>query len=761
MSRLDDLIRELRRRKVVRVAIAYAAAAFVVLQAADIILPGLGMDSAMRLVIMLVAVGFPLAIGLSWAFDADRSGIRRTPDAPGRRTSLFVPVAAASLLVVVVAAGWRLLRDDGAADTELDPRLVAVIPFRVSADASLEYLREGMVDLLGATLTGESGPRAADPRTTLSAWRRVVESEDQDLTPEEALGVARMIGAGNVLLGSVVGSTSRLTMTARIVALPSGREGPEAHAEGPADSLSVLVDRITAQLLSLQAGETSNRLAGFTSTSLPAVRAYLRGQAHYRRANFPEAARAFDDALQLDSTFALAALGLSLVSNWFGTDVPLRDRAGELAERFRDRLAPADRAILDARMLSGRVSVREEVDAWERTTERYPDRPEAWFTLGDVLLHSGRAAEEPDLERRWKDAFDRTLQLDSSFTPALIHLIDAALVVDAQHEADTTEFRRLYALLERRETSPAAAELRRSLRFIDTAAARVRRDTLDRIGTIQLLFIAIRPLVSTAPIDDTERAAEVLVQRTLDDPNVSDPALWQTTLFALNDLGRPAAARTILERAIERAPDPAPWLAEAIDFALLAGGDSTFAEAAAERIAHVDHPFALCAAGRWRAWTGRPIEEQAARLEARGMLADSLCAELIRTTHSVVTNAADRSTRLASLDAKVRAGPPILAYGGELLLINLTLARLHEAMGDDAAALRAIRRRPSGFDGHRWFAEALEYEGRLAAATGDRDTAIRALSRWLELRSRAEPSFQPRIDNVRAELARLTAESNR
>ena len=88
----------------------------------------------------------------------------------------------------------------------LDADLMVVVPFRVGgAHPSLAYLREGMIDLLAMGLTGEVGLRIVDPRSTLAAWRQLVRSEVDAPTPK-AIELARRLGAGQVLLGEVVGS---------------------------------------------------------------------------------------------------------------------------------------------------------------------------------------------------------------------------------------------------------------------------------------------------------------------------------------------------------------------------------------------------------------------------------------------------------------------------------------------------------------------------------------------------------------------------
>ena len=89
---------------------------------------------------------------------------------------------------------------------------------------------------------------------------------------------------------------------------------------------------------------------------------------------------------------------------------------------------------------------------------------------------------------------------------------------------------------------------------------------------------------------------------------------------------------------------------------------------------------------------------------------------------------------------------------------NLLLARLFATLGDPARGLAAARR-GGAFD-QDWIVSAYRREeGRLAALTGDRDAAIRAYNRYLELRPDPEPAVKPVVDEVRAELARLVAET--
>ena len=195
---------------------------------------------------------------------------------------------------------------------------MAVAPFRVTgADSSLVYLREGMADLLSAKLSGTAETRSADPRTVINAWRRAAKG-GLELPEAEAIGQAASLGAGRLVLGEAVGDRQRLVVNAALLDVGSREARVRTSVEGPLDSLPRLVDQLAAKLLALGSGEDERRLAGLTSTSLPALRAYIDGQALLRRGAFEPARQRLEQAMQIDSTFALAGLAYSAANEWLG-----------------------------------------------------------------------------------------------------------------------------------------------------------------------------------------------------------------------------------------------------------------------------------------------------------------------------------------------------------------------------------------------------------------------------------------------------------
>jgi hypothetical protein len=113
---LGEFLRELRRRKVGRVLIAYVSAAFVILQMADLVLP-LEADLWYGWILAITAVGFPLSLVLAWLFDVTSQGIRRTSGAGGHQVSaatrVLFPVIGLTASIVTAVALWAILSGRG------------------------------------------------------------------------------------------------------------------------------------------------------------------------------------------------------------------------------------------------------------------------------------------------------------------------------------------------------------------------------------------------------------------------------------------------------------------------------------------------------------------------------------------------------------------------------------------------------------------------------------------------------------------------
>jgi serine/threonine-protein kinase len=712
-----------------------------------------------------------------------------TPKPRGRRWTLGV-AGLAAVIVLGVAAYLLWPRSTIA----LDRNLVAVAPFRVSGAArELGYLREGMIDLVAARLTGEGSARAADPRSVMAAWRHSAGSDTDDLPEDAALGVARRVGAGQLLLGGVVGTPGHLSLNASLVSVSGGAPRVEARAEGPTDSLPRLVDRLIAQLITEGAGE-SHALDGLANTSLPALRLYLEGQAAQRRAEYADAVDRFARALDLDSTFAIAGLALASSAGWTATPGAAR-RGLERAWAGRDQLSPRDRALVLAEVgprYPATSTLVQNLQAWEQAADQAPDQPERWYELGDVYFHHGPYLALPSSRRRAEEVFRRSVALDSN-TSALGHLVEIAVL-----DADTAAVRRLGAQYLARDTSGDLLGFYRwrvAQGLHDERMLAVLRAEYGRMPLESLWRIMNHPVLDGWALDDADSAAVVIQTR---GGRSSDWQRSKTYLHAYYvNRGRPAAALADTALADDAEFGPHAALYERVLDALYGDGDTVSGGSAARELARMAEraPLAgdagatarsdLCVASLWRLSRGESAgaSQAIARLRTHrsgdlpsAVTTDTVCAVLLEAKLAAVSHSPAAADALQRLDALIRNGPGGQRSGPEIAFTlspayvrsmvgispcgfedfaNLEIARLRERQGDLRAALAAVRRRSYAYHLSDYLAPHLREEGRLAALTGDTAGAVAAYRHYLALRSNPEPALRPRVEAIRAELAKL------
>jgi serine/threonine-protein kinase len=782
--KLQKLVAELRRRRVFRVAVGYLLAAWAVIQVATTVFPVLELPAwAAQLVVVAAIMGLPVALTLAWRFDFTAGRLQRTPPrgeeaaAPigggggGLGLRRVLPVAAVLVTLLAASGGWYVVKRQTAVRAEdLDPRTVAVLPFRVAgADASLGYLREGMVDLLAVKLTGAR--RAVDPRTALAAWRSEA-GEEADPPLAVAKRVAARLRARTMLVGSVVGSGEGITLNASLIDVPSGRELASGSEAGGADELPELVDRLVATVLSLEAGESEERLAVLTSTSLPALRAYLDGNAHYRRAQYRQAVASYARALELDSTFALAALNvidpagmeLDLPGNW-------ERRGRQLLLANRDRLTPRDRAFVDARWpVQPTTSIAARLERLERVAQQFPDRPEAWYHFADELYHNGALVGDGVHLERARAGFDRALALDSTYYVVLQHLLSVA--DRAGDTAFVFRFGERYLAAEPVGGFAYEHRLRAAHWRGDTVALQRMQASLDTVGVDILVGTIVNHQLDPRPLyrlDFARRAAELLARRTTDAGERNNGLAYRYQIEM--NAGRPHDAYVMLDSVPPT--DPLAWDRRRIYDAVYWDGDSAAAAASAQRVEqHLRRvprgpltdldATALCAVTTLRLARGHTDGADAAIERLRvahptstSPLGRRICALKLAAVLSHLEDAPDAEARLLELDSVMRTGPLAAGFREQG---NITAARLFEARGDVRRALAASRRRLLDAGGQSYVSTMFELECRLAAAAGDRDAAIQACRRYLALRSDPEPRLGEKAAQAPAELARLGAD---
>lgn len=479
---------ELKRRRVYKVAAVYAVVAVGVWQVADIVVPVLGLpEIIMKLVVIGPILTFPFAMVLAWAYDITPDGIRpadadaeRTVEAsgqeavsPGTRTRRPPPAvvrrAAVGTLVmagVVAGAWWGVGSRLGNGDASLNEVSLAVFPFTVRSDA-LTYLREGVVDLLSRNLMGASDLQPVDP----SLIRKATAGSD----PEGAVqagDVARRIGAGRFVTGAVSSLSDQVRIDASLYALGDSVELLGAHTvQGDTTRIFELVDELTAALLSeLRTGAVSERIvrtAATTTSSLPALKAYLEGEQEYRRGEHRDAADAFRRALEADSSFALAHYRLAMTHH-MRREHDAAHRVIQDALRHADRLAQHDRNVISAFDAFHRGSITTAEQQLRAIVREYPRDLEARVILAELLMSYAPSRGEPLNEAR--HLLESVLEADPKFMCIYCQL--TGLLVD---EGDIDGAERLMRLLEGEESGdttqlPPYYQFRFGIRRGDSAA---------------------------------------------------------------------------------------------------------------------------------------------------------------------------------------------------------------------------------------------------------------------------------------------------
>jgi serine/threonine-protein kinase len=687
-------------------------------------------------------------------------------------------IAGVAVVAIVVAAfiGMRAVR--GSSSAGLDDRALAVLPFRVaSADPSHHYLREGMVDLIAAKLSGED-LRALDPRTLLDAWRQAGGTDANDLSRDASLDLARQLKAGKALLGDVVGTPNRLVLTVSLLGVRGGDQIARVSVEGPPDSLSSLVNQLATQLMTQTSGEAAGRMTNLSSTSLPALRAYLDGQARLRRGDAQTAAKDFERALKEDSTFALAGLGLRLATGWYG-DPALGNQGIRIAWKEKARLSQRDQALLVA--LAGprypeSSSNVELFKAREQYLSQAPDNAEAWYLLADQIFHYGSAMGIRDWEERSLAGFKKAMELDSTYLPGYSHAMPLApsmgdtsflnRALRLRSAADTSSFWRTqhdWYMAARRGDSAAAnevfAKLGRNPEPVLTAI--VRHMLFDGTGAAQARQ-AIDRFIALAATEQNRRARSRYAH---------DVAL---------DLGRPADANRYLSASKDSALDLNALIITVRDATMRAIPDQAAAEAVRVLGQLEARPEPDDSAGKgiqraiirvmepWRisrgdtSQTRRSIERL--RSLARATRSDSINTGLeiafIDMLRADVARSPDLRGHVEKVDSLIVVQDISAAPTSRLAQQTIAGARVWEKLGDPARALTMVGRYAV------WTTENVPYlglqlreQGRIAAKAGDRKRAIRAYEHYLGMRAFAEPSVIPEVDSVRRELALLRGES--
>lgn len=402
----------------------------------------------------------------------------------------FVAVVAAVVAAVVITT-----RPATHAAGASDPNRMLVLPFVVRGPSTLNYLEDGLPILLGTRLDGAGSLRTVDARALMV--QLAATKEDHMLTPQRAAAIASRFGAQLYVLGTVVGSGDSLRIGASLYDRTHGAD-PIAHTEvnGTEAALVHHVDRLAAELLAAhfrEAGGTIAETAARTTESLPALKAWLAGEAAITAGHYAAAMTPLREAIAADSNFALAHFRLAVAANWVGMP-PLVDSEAKRAVALSNRMPPSTRRVLQAFLGMRQGDYVRSASLLQQVVAEQPSSAEGWYELGDVLFHGnppqGRSLSDA------RDAFGNALRLDPHNFSAAIHL--ARIAASA---GDATSLDRLTRVA--LEASPDSAQ--RAEIFL------LRALTLgDAVARRAILSHAVSPGLLDALWRDTEYSGNVV-----------------------------------------------------------------------------------------------------------------------------------------------------------------------------------------------------------------------------------------------------------
>ena len=327
--KIDNLFAELKRRNVYKVAVAYAIVGWLFVQVATQVFPFFEIPNwAVRLVVLAIVIGFPIALVIAWAFELTPEGLKRTEDVdrarsarqPRRHTWIFVVIVGAALSLGLFfigryTASRTTLREDGrSGGPSLPEKSIAVLPFEnLSDDKNAAYFAEGIQDEILTKLASIADLKVIS-RTSTAKYKS---------KPEDLKTVSQQLGVANVLEGSVQKAADKVRVNVQLIdARADSHLWAKTYDRDLEDVFAIqrevaqeIADSLKAKLSPAEA----TTLATAPTNDTAAYDLFLKGEFEQRVANsnfrpesFDQAARWYKEAIARDPNFALAIAQLAI-----------------------------------------------------------------------------------------------------------------------------------------------------------------------------------------------------------------------------------------------------------------------------------------------------------------------------------------------------------------------------------------------------------------------------------------------------------------
>jgi adenylate cyclase len=361
MNDKPSFFAELKRRNVYKVAVAYAVVGWLLVQVATQVFPFFEIPNwTVRLVVLAIVIGFPIALVIAWAFELTPEGLKRTEDVdPGAQAHskshawVYVVIVGALLSVGLFFIGRYTGRNNGGAAHTESPsnKSIAVLPFvNMSSDREQDYFSDGLSEELLNQL-------AQIPQLRVIARTSSFSFKGKEV---DVATIAKALNVANVLEGSVRKSANTLRVTAQLVRTSdSSNLWSQTYERQMTDVFKVqdeiagdVVAALKVKLLPTQLPKTQRTL------NAEAYEHYLRGMDISRQDRLETsqlAAAEFQKAIALDRNYANAYVALALAQ---AQAADIADSPAQRAEEIKQSLATVEKAIVLAPDLASGYSRR-------------------------------------------------------------------------------------------------------------------------------------------------------------------------------------------------------------------------------------------------------------------------------------------------------------------------------------------------------------------------------------------------------------------
>ena len=323
------------------------------------------------------------------------------------------------------------------ADPPLDDRTWIVVPFNnVTRAPDVDYLRDASVNLLYLDLSKWSDIRVIDDARVADLIRQVPEAKVTPLSLDAATAVAKRAGAGRLVMGNVIKQGAKTTLATKVFDVRRGAviRSPQQDLLAP-DSLMSAFGKLAGSVLGV-APPPGIEIASVGTSRVDAYQEYLTGLVALKKFDLAGARPHFEQALKLDSNFALAHYNLSILLGWDNANDPGIARHAEAAARLAvtSGLPARERTLMKAHNEFEKRDWGTACATYGSLIKADSTDVDALYGLGECSFHDLDVLPYPldTTKRIWRGnrntairAFERVLELDPTFHLAFQHILDA------------------------------------------------------------------------------------------------------------------------------------------------------------------------------------------------------------------------------------------------------------------------------------------------------------------------------------------------